>query len=123
MRSTSRCRRRYGQFFFLNLQDLQEELGLTYLFIAHDFWPWWSTQRSGPGHDRRQIVEQATAEAIYANPQHPYTVKITASGAGDLRVRHPFRSGKPTPSRGEGVFRIIPHLFEGRGTARSVVEG
>jgi peptide/nickel transport system ATP-binding protein/oligopeptide transport system ATP-binding protein len=58
------------------LQDLQEELGLTYLFIAHDLAvvehisDWVMVMTEG------KIVEQAEAETIYRNPQHPYTQKL-----------------------------------------------
>jgi oligopeptide transport system ATP-binding protein len=58
------------------LQDLQEELGLTYLFIAHDLAvvehisDWVMVMTEG------KIVEQADADSIYRDPQHPYTQKL-----------------------------------------------
>ncbi|MEI8234846.1 MAG: ATP-binding cassette domain-containing protein [Verrucomicrobiota bacterium] len=61
------------------LQDLQEELGLTYLFIAHDL----AVVEHISDHVlvmyRGKIVESASAEALYANPQHPYTRKLLAA--------------------------------------------
>jgi peptide/nickel transport system ATP-binding protein/oligopeptide transport system ATP-binding protein len=58
------------------LQDLQEELGLTYLFIAHDLAVVEHISDEVLVMTEGKIVEQASAEAIYANPQHPYTVKL-----------------------------------------------
>jgi len=55
------------------LKDLQQELGLTYLFIAHDlavmefFCDIVAVMYMG------KIVEQATAGQMYRNPLHPYT--------------------------------------------------
>jgi peptide/nickel transport system ATP-binding protein/oligopeptide transport system ATP-binding protein len=61
------------------LQDLQEELGLTYLFIAHDL----AVVEHISDHVlvmyRGKIVESASAEEIYANPQHEYTRKLLAA--------------------------------------------
>ena len=61
------------------LQDLQEELGLTYLFIAHDL----AVVEHVSDHVlvmyRGKIVESASAEAIYENPQHDYTRKLLAA--------------------------------------------
>ncbi|MEK4968229.1 ABC transporter ATP-binding protein [Cytobacillus sp. FSL R7-0696] len=61
------------------LEDLQQKLGLTYLFIAHDL--------SMVKHisDRvavmfgGKIVELAESEELYANPQHPYTKSLLAA--------------------------------------------
>ena len=58
------------------LQDLQEELGLTYLFIAHDLAVVEHISDQVLVMTEGKIVEQASAEAIYSNPQHPYTIKL-----------------------------------------------
>ena len=61
------------------LQDLQAELGLTYLFIAHDL----AVVEHISDHVlvmyRGKIVESASAEAIYEAPQHEYTRKLLAA--------------------------------------------
>jgi peptide/nickel transport system ATP-binding protein/oligopeptide transport system ATP-binding protein len=61
------------------LQDLQAELNLTYLFIAHDL----AVVEHVSDHVlvmfRGKIVESASAEAIYENPQHEYTRKLLAA--------------------------------------------
>lgn len=61
------------------LQDLQEELGLTYLFIAHDL----AVVEHMSDHVlvmyHGKIVESAPAAAIYENPQHEYTKKLLAA--------------------------------------------
>jgi oligopeptide transport system ATP-binding protein len=61
------------------LQDLQAELGLTYLFIAHDL----AVVEHMSDHVlvmyRGKIVESASADAIYEAPQHEYTKKLLAA--------------------------------------------
>lgn len=61
------------------LQDLQEQLGLTYLFIAHDL----AVVEHISDHVlvmyRGKIVESASAEAIYERPQHEYTKKLLSA--------------------------------------------
>ena len=58
------------------LQDLQDELGLTYLFIAHDLAVVEHISDQVLVMTEGKIVEQASAEEIYSNPKHPYTVKL-----------------------------------------------
>ncbi len=61
------------------LMDLQDEFGLTYLFIAHDL----AVVEHVSDHvlvmHRGQIVESAPAERIYADPQHEYTRRLLAA--------------------------------------------
>jgi oligopeptide transport system ATP-binding protein len=61
------------------LQDLQEELRLTYLFIAHDL----AVVEHVSDHVlvmyRGKIVESASADDIYENPKHDYTKKLLAA--------------------------------------------
>jgi peptide/nickel transport system ATP-binding protein/oligopeptide transport system ATP-binding protein len=61
------------------LQDLQEELGLTYLFIAHDLAVVEHMSDEVLVMYRGKIVEAASAESIYENPQHDYTKKLLAA--------------------------------------------
>jgi oligopeptide transport system ATP-binding protein len=61
------------------LQDLQDELGLTYLFIAHDLAVVEHISDEVLVMTEGKIVEQASAEAIYRDPQHPYTKKLLAA--------------------------------------------
>ncbi len=61
------------------LKDLQKELGLTYIFISHDF--------SVVRHlcDRiavmylGKVVELADAETLFNDPQHPYTEALLSA--------------------------------------------
>lgn len=58
------------------LQDLQAELGLTYLFIAHDLAVIEHVSDQVLVMFRGKIVESAPARAIYESPQHEYTKKL-----------------------------------------------
>ena len=58
------------------LQDLQDELGLTYLFIAHDLAVVEHISDRVLVMTEGKIVEQASAAQIYSDPQHPYTAKL-----------------------------------------------
>lgn len=58
------------------LQDIQEELGLTYLLIAHDLAVVEHMSDEVLVMTNGKIVEKASAEAIYKNPKNPYTKKL-----------------------------------------------
>lgn len=61
------------------LKDLQQELGLTYLFIAHDLAVVEFFCDVVAVMYRGKIVEQATAQQLYRNPLHPYTHTLIAA--------------------------------------------
>lgn len=67
------------------LLDLQEEFGLSYLFISHDL----STVRYFSDRVlvmyQGKIVEEGLTREVFENPQHPYTKLLLAS----LPKRHP----------------------------------
>ena len=88
----------------LNLmRDLQDELGLTYLFISHDLAVVrHMADRIGVLYLGR-LVEIASARALFAKPRHPYT-KMLLDAVPDLEM-----SGRPrTPVTGEIANPIDP---------------
>ncbi|CAI8263990.1 MAG: Oligopeptide transport ATP-binding protein OppF [Opitutia bacterium UBA7350] len=61
------------------LQDLQDKLGLTYLFIAHDLAVIEHISDYVLVMTKGKIVEQASAAEIYRDPQHAYTRELLAA--------------------------------------------
>ena len=61
------------------LQDLQEQLGIAYLFIAHDLAVIEHISDHVLVMHHGKIVESATAEAIYNDPQDAYTKSLLAA--------------------------------------------
>jgi oligopeptide/dipeptide ABC transporter ATP-binding protein len=82
----------------LNLmKDLQDRLGLTYLFIAHDlsvvrhFSDYVGVMYLG------KIVEMAPVDRLFENPLHPYTKALLRA----VPVEHPRKRGKRTILQGQ----------------------
>lgn len=61
------------------LEDLQAELGISYLFIAHDLAVVEHISDIVLVMHRGRIVEAAPAGEIYANPRHEYTKSLLAA--------------------------------------------
>jgi peptide/nickel transport system ATP-binding protein len=61
------------------LLDLQEEFGLTYVFISHDLAVVKYMADDILVMNKGEIVERGSAEEIYANPRHPYTQQLLAA--------------------------------------------
>ena len=64
----------------LNLmQDLQQQLGLTYMFITHDLSVVKHLSSSIVVMYLGQMVEQGTPEQLFNDPRHPYTIGLLMS--------------------------------------------
>lgn len=61
------------------LLDLQEEFGLTYVFISHDLAVVKYMADDILVMNKGEIVERGTSEEIYSNPRHPYTQQLLAA--------------------------------------------
>ena len=61
------------------LQDLQEELGITYLFIAHDLAVVEHICSDALVMELGEIVEQGPTDQLYHAPKHPYTQRLLES--------------------------------------------
>jgi peptide/nickel transport system ATP-binding protein len=61
------------------LEDLQQKLGLTYLFIAHDLAVVRHISSKVAVMYLGRIVEYAPADELFANPKHPYTKALLAA--------------------------------------------
>tara|TARA_R110002020_G_scaffold343693_1_gene558034 strand:- start:8669 stop:10447 length:1779 start_codon:yes stop_codon:yes gene_type:complete len=61
------------------LRDLQEEMGVTYLFISHDLAVVENISDRVAVMYLGQIVEMGTREQVFGNPRHSYTKRLLAA--------------------------------------------
>jgi oligopeptide transport system ATP-binding protein len=79
------------------LQDLQHELGLTYLFIAHDLTVVQHISTRVAVMYLGDLVELQTANTLYTDPKHPYTRALLSA----VPVPEPVRKKKRIVLKGE----------------------
>jgi oligopeptide transport system ATP-binding protein len=80
------------------LDDLQDEMGLSYLFVAHDIGVVRHvSDRIAVMHDGK-IVEQGPADRVCERPEHDYTRELLAAvPIPDARESRARRAGAPQP--------------------------
>ena len=70
------------------LRDLQERLGISYVFVGHDLSVVYQISHRVAVMFAGKIVEVGPADDVYRNPQHPYTKNLLAAVlAVDPRAR------------------------------------
>lgn len=83
------------------LEELQEELGLSYLFISHDLGVVRHISDRVAVMYLGRIVEMSPVDALYEDPRHPYTQALLSAippeRPGHRRKRVPLTGEVPTP--------------------------
>ncbi len=96
------------------LIDLQDDLGIAYLFISHDMAVVERVSHRVAVMYLGQIVEIGPRRAIFEHPQHPYTKKLMAAvPIADPLVRRQHKleiSEIPSPVRGVGEKPLVAPL-------------
>jgi len=80
------------------LQDLQEKLGLTYLFISHDLGVIEHLSTRVAVMYVGRLVELAPSAALFARPRHPYTEALLSA----VPIEDPAKAGTHTRIRLSG---------------------
>lgn len=105
------------------LMDLQKELGLTYLFIAHDLKVVEFIAHRVAVMYLGKIVEMAPARAIYETPKHPYTKALLSAipvpDPTHTRERIPLRGDVPSPTAPPAGCHFHPRCWKATAACRT----
>jgi oligopeptide/dipeptide ABC transporter ATP-binding protein len=97
------------------LEELQEELDLTYLFISHDLSVVHYISDRVAVMYLGKIVEQAPTDELFAHPQHPYTQALLAAipivDRAYRRTRIILEGVVPSPINPPSGCRFHPRCF------------
>ena len=113
------------------LEDLQDELGLTYVVIAHDLSVVRHISDQVAVMYLGKIVETASRDQLYARPRHPYTVALlsavpvpepltTETGQRERRHRIRLEGDVPSPLMPPPACRFHTRCWKAQDICRTV---